>query len=484
MKFYNREKEIVTIDEIVKRSKKKGQLIVLQGRRRIGKTFLMLNYFQNKKFLYFFVGRKSERELLVDFREEILQKLDLPYLGEFKSISDLFKFLFSYSKKKHLNVVFDEFQNFKYVNKATFSDLQKHWDLNKETSKISIFCIGSMFTLIKRIFTSSKEPLYNRASKIIHLKAFNLKVQKQILKDFKLFNPTNPKDFLIFFSFLAGIPKYFELIEDNNLQNTNAKKVIKKLFCEEDAHLQEEGKNVLIEEFGKHYDKYFSILTAISTGKTTKNEIYNYTGININSLGFFLKTLEEFYELIERRIPVLEKKTSSKLSRYKIKDQFLNFWFRFVYKEGHLIEIKNWSMFFAYIDAHLNQYLGLVFEDLIKKYLIESNGLERGIFNFDVIGSYWRRKSVEGDNSEIDIVAINNDKKTVLIGECKLSEKKITQKQIDNFIEKSNALKRVKKYEKIFYFFTVENISKNKQMLLKKNNCKYLSLETIFKKYL
>lgn len=99
MKFYNREEEIKTINEIVGRSKTKGQLIALQGKRRVGKTALILHVFKKQKFLYFFVSKKTKKELLDDFRQEINQKLDLPYAVEFKNLSQLLKFLFDYGKK-------------------------------------------------------------------------------------------------------------------------------------------------------------------------------------------------------------------------------------------------------------------------------------------------------------------------------------------------------------------------------------------------
>ena len=92
------------------------------------------------------------------------------------------------------------------------------------------------------------------------------------------------EEFIELLNTFNGMPKYFELIEDNSLKGEDARQIIKKLFCEEDAYLIKEGKNILIEEFGRSYEKYFSVLTAIALGKTTKNEIYNYTGININSI--------------------------------------------------------------------------------------------------------------------------------------------------------------------------------------------------------
>ncbi len=479
MKFYNRKNEIKTINEIVKKSRQKGQLAVLQGKRRVGKTSLILEALKNKTFFYFFVGKKTEKELLDDYRQEISQKLNLPYLGEFVNLTKLLEFLFDYSKDKHLIVVFDEFQNFKSISPSMFSELQKFWDLNKDKSKIAIFCIGSMFTLIKKIFTSSKEPLYNRANKIIEIRPFDLITQKIILKDFKLLSP---KNFLVFYSIFNGMPKYFELLEDiKKHEKKNVNKIIKKLFCEQDAFLIKEGKNVLIEEMGKSYEKYFSVLTAIAIGKTTKNEIYNYTGININSLGSILHDLENFYEIIKRVTPVLEKKVNSKLSLYKIKDNFLSFWFRYIHKKNYLIEIKNFSALYNYIIKDLNIYLGFIFEDLIKDYLIMQNNTKSGIFNFEQIGFFWKRQNMLNDHREIDIVAVSNENKTALIGECKLNFNKINKVIINRLIEKSEQVNKLKNYKKIYYIFTIEELPKDKKDFLFKNNFKSLSLAEILK---
>lgn len=170
-----------------------------------------------------------------------------------------------------------------------------------------------MVTLIKKIFTSYKEPLYNRANQILEVKALDLISQIKFLKDYSLLSA---KNFLAIYGIFNGVPKYLEFIAENNLKGASLQEIIRFLFCQEDAVLINEGKNILIEEFGKFYDNYFSILAAIACGRTTRNEIYNFTGININSLGALLNHLENFYELIERRVPILEKK-SSKLSFQK-----------------------------------------------------------------------------------------------------------------------------------------------------------------------
>lgn len=479
MKFYNREKELEKISGIIKESREKGRLIVFQGRRRIGKTTLILKSLEKSTFLYFFVSKKTEKELITDFILQIKEKLKIPYDIKFDNIEEILKFLFDYSKKNHLIAVFDEFQNFKYIKPSIFSDFQKLWDLNKDSSKIAIFCIGSMFTLIKRIFTSYKEPLYNRANQIMEIKSFNIDIQTEFLNDLKLLSA---KNLLVFYALFNGIPKYLELVKDYNLENKSINQIIKELFCSEDAYLIREGKNILIEEFGKSYENYFSILSAISSGKTSRNEISQFTGISPDSIGVYLDSLENFYELIERKVPIL-KKESSKLSAYKVKDNFLAFWFRYIYKKNYLIEIKNFKALYDFIIKDLDNFLGFIFEDFIKNYLILKNNSKDSIFNFHRLGSYWRRplRGDNHDNNEIDIVAINEDEKTVLFGECKLSSKKISQQVVDDLIAKADKAEKINKLKRIYYFFTLNKLPKNKQKLLKENGFKWFSVEEMIR---
>jgi len=475
MKFYNREKEIKLIGEIIQ--KKQAQLTVIQGKRRVGKTTLMLEALKKEKFLYFFVSKKTEKELLVDFADEIQRKLGVDLYGEFLNLNKFLEFLFTYSKKHQLIIIFDEFQNFELVQRSLFSDFQKFWDTEKGSSQIKFFCIGSMFSLIKKIFTSHKEPLYNRATQIINLGEFNLATQKEMMHDLGILNPRN---FLILNNVFGGVAKYWELVFDQDLARKDARDIIRKLFCDDNAYLLYEGKNILIEEFGKNYENYFAILAAIASGKHIKNEIHNYTGISIDVLGGLLKTLEEFYEIIERRVPVLEK-NSSKLSSYRMRDNFLTFWFRYIYRRNYLIEIKNYAGLFSYIKRDLDTYLGFAFESLVRDYLVEMNYSAKSIFDFDTIGGYWRRPSMRHDNQEMDIVAVSHERREVLVGECKLSARRINKKLLERLVWKADQIKQIKKYQRQYYIFTLFKLSKKDRNFLIKNDFSCLSLEEILK---
>ncbi len=115
MKFYNREKEIAQLTHIRESAKRQAQMTVLIGRRRVGKTQLLLESSKNEDSLYFFVARKSEVLLCQDFIREVERKLSVPILGEVKSFAQLFEYLMQLSQQRHFTLIIDEFQDFSQI---------------------------------------------------------------------------------------------------------------------------------------------------------------------------------------------------------------------------------------------------------------------------------------------------------------------------------------------------------------------------------
>src|SRR6056297_1461805 len=115
MKFFNREKEISLLQKIQKQSLENAKFTVITGRRRIGKTQLLLQATKGQPTLYFFVARKSEAFLCKDFIQEVKEKLKIPVLGEASSFGKLFQFLMEYSKHITFTLIIDEFQEFYHV---------------------------------------------------------------------------------------------------------------------------------------------------------------------------------------------------------------------------------------------------------------------------------------------------------------------------------------------------------------------------------
>lgn len=436
MKFYNRDQELALMDRIEKSSRKSAQMTFLVGRRRIGKTSLLMEAFKGKDCLYFFVARKNESLLCLEFQEEVNQKLNVQFYNEWRTFKEAFGFLMELSKARHFTLIIDEFQEFRTVNASVFSEMQQIWDLNKGKSKMNLILCGSVYSMMIRLFENSREPLFGRATQRVHLKSFDVVTLEEILKDH--YPKFTGEDLLAFFLITGGIPKYVEILVQKRAFTKN--RMIQEVIDENSLFL-EEGKNVLVEEFGKDYANYFSILSLIASGKTSRVEIESIMEIQA---GGFLDRLENEYNLIRKVRPILAK-PSGRLVKYAIEDNFLNFWFRFIYKYRSAVEAGNIDYLKKIVDRDYNIFSGKILE----KYFIEKIKLEK---KYNLIGTYWER----GNQNEIDIVAVNDASKTVLFAEVKRNKKSINPDQLKT---KSEALiSKFQGYKFLYKGYSLEDL--------------------------
>lgn len=155
MKFYDRTKELALFADLYQRSQREAQMMVLVGRRRIGKTELALRCGFDSPLLYFFVARKSESLLCRDFTEEAERKLNMPF-GNHSSFADLFRQLLFISRSRPFTLVIDEFQDWLRINPSIFSEMQREWDLGRRDSKMNLIISGSIYSLMHSIFEDSR----------------------------------------------------------------------------------------------------------------------------------------------------------------------------------------------------------------------------------------------------------------------------------------------------------------------------------------
>jgi len=406
MIFYNRENEIGILREIEENSNNFAQMTLLMGRRRVGKTTLLRNAFASSDtVLYFFVAKKNEVLLCEEFVREVEEKLSVS-LGSFQHFSQLFKALMIQSQSRGFTLIIDEFQEFANINPSVFSDIQNSWDTYKDTAKINLICCGSIYSMMKRIFESSKEPLYGRATSKIIVKPFSINVIKQIFADFQP-NYT-PEDLLAFYMVTGGVAKYVEQLVINKA--FTKKKIFDAIFKESSFFL-DEGRAVLVDEFGKDYGNYFSILSLIASSKTDRADMESSLNMPV---GGYLERLEKDYNLIKRNRP-FGAKEGSRNNKYLIEDNFLNFWFRFIYKYRSAIEIGNLEYVRDVVERDYETYSGLILEKYFRSILIETK-------QFSEIGSYWNKKGED----EIDIIALNEMEKRILFYEVKRNKKRIS----------------------------------------------------------
>jgi AAA+ ATPase superfamily predicted ATPase len=399
MEFYNREKEIKGLLNTQKRSLENAQMTVVTGRRRIGKTQLLLKATAGQPTLYFFVARKAESFLCQDFVQEIKNKLDIPILGEVNNFGELFKFLMELSRKQSFNLIIDEFQEFFNIAPSVYSNIQHYWDVNKDQSKMNLLLSGSVHSLMHKIFQNSKEPLFGRATALLRVKPFETSVLKEILADH---NPGyTSEDLLALYTFTGGVAKYVQLLIDSGSCTLEA---MLNYIIREDSTFIPEGKNMLIEEFGKEYANYFTILSAIARGENTRAKI---EAIVNHEIGGYLTKLEHDYGLISKVTPIFSK-VETKNVRYMLEDNFLTFWFRFIYKYSYMVEVGGYEQLKEVIARDYPTFSGKILERYYRTQYIEQ-------MRFTRIGGYWDKK---GEN-EIDLVAVNELDKTADIIEIK-----------------------------------------------------------------
>ncbi|MDA3941283.1 MAG: ATP-binding protein [Spirochaetia bacterium] len=404
MKFYNREAELEILNELDVQSQVSGRMTVITGRRRVGKTLLALKYGENKKFLYFFISKKSEKQLCGEFLTEIKDNFSFPVIGELNNFRDIFKLLLNIAEKEKMILIVDEFQEFYNINSSVYSDIQNLWDLHKKKCRMHLIFIGSVYSLMHKIFENNKEPLFGRADRNLYIKPFGPRTIKDIMTDCKAYTPL---DLFVLYIVTGGIPRYLEILTDNGVFKKDS---VFDFIVKKNSPFLFEGKNLLIEELGKGYGTYFSILELIATSKTSRREIESIIGKNI---GGHLDRMENSYGIIKSIKPINAKK-SGRTQKYMIKDNFLNFWFRFIQKNRSAVEIENFGYIKEIIERDFSTFSGMYLEKLFQEILMATG-------DYNKIGNYWEK----GNLNEIDIVAVNDVHKKIFIAEVKLNPDKI-----------------------------------------------------------
>jgi len=400
IKFYDRQREMAQLEEIQRQSYEDySRFVVLTGRRRVGKTSLVYQLMRKTQedapSIYFFVGRKTEAILVRIFCDEVRDKL-----GEFvpegiTSFRNLFQLLLEFGKRRRFTVFVDEFQEFDNINPGVFSDIQELWDKYKKETHVCLIVSGSIFRLMEKIFKDEQQPLFGRDDCTIKLTPFSTSTMREILSDYK--PDYSNEDLLALWTITGGVARYIEFLMNNHC--TNVKKMLHYVCSSGDSFFVDEGKKILVQEFGKQYGTYFSILDQIAHGDVTQREIE--ASLGMKSLGGQLKILEEKYGIIQKKRPI-GAKAGSQTVRYEIQDNFFRFWFRYIHRYSSLIEIQNMPALEKIMNDDYTTFSGIALERWFRQKMMES-------CRYRQIGGWWQTHGTNAkdnnDDFEIDIVA-------------------------------------------------------------------------------
>ena len=399
-KFYDREQEMEQLHEMQRQAfDDYSRFVVLTGRRRVGKTSLVYRLMEESKAeapgLYFFVGRKTEATLVRTFCEEVREKLG-EYVPEgITTFRSLMQLLLEIGKRRRFTLFVDEFQEFDNVTPEVFSDMQELWDRYKKNTNVCLIVSGSIFRMMEKIFKDEEEPLFGRDDCTIKLQPFTTATMREILSDYKADYTT--EDLLALWTITGGVARYIEILMNNRC--TNVKKMLHYVCGSGDSFFMDEGRSVLIQEFGKQYGTYFSILDQIAHGDVTQSEIE--AALGVKSLGGQLKMLEEKYGIVKKKRPVGAKEGSQTV-RYEIQDNFFRFWFRYIHRYSSLIEIQNLPALEQIMLDDYKTFSGIALERWFRQRMVET-------LRYRTIGGWWQSggTNAKGNNDdfEIDIVA-------------------------------------------------------------------------------
>jgi hypothetical protein len=423
MKFYDRKLELQQLADIRQIAfSNHSQMTVVTGRRRIGKTKLIMKSCEGSVTVYLFVSRNNEAALCGLFADELRRALGCYVPDGVQSFVQLFELIMVVGKSQSFNLVIDEIQEFYNINPAIFSGIQDVWDRYKDVSHVNFVASGSVYTLMHQIFLNYKEPLYGRCDTIIRLRPFATDVLHEILHNHYA-NYTND-DLLALYTLTGGVPKYIELLMDRGAF-TVADMISR--VTEPNSIFLEEGTILLASEFGKKYGNYFAILSAIASGHNTAAAIAQTIGST--EVGGMLSRLEEDYELINKRRPMLSKERSQNV-RYEISDNFMRFWFRYVARNQSLLQMGLNEQLRDIVMSDYQTYSGLTLEMWFRQKLRESG-------KYSQVSSWWNvAKGTNVDQMEIDVVALSlHNSKSAYVAEVKRQRKNFKPELLQKKVE-------------------------------------------------
>jgi hypothetical protein len=416
MKFYDRETEIAELRRLDDLAAQISQFTVLMGRRRTGKTTLMTEAFKDRKYLYFFIGKKAEQIQCAEFKVLTENILGLHVHGNVVSFVELLEEIMVYGRQQKVTIIIDEFQRLSEINPSIISDIQDVWDRHQSTSHVHLIACGSIFNMMKRIFEDRHEPLFGRKTARIDLKPFSTKTLKGILHDY---NPDyTPEDLLMLYAITGGVAKYVAQLMD---EGSWTWRQMLGSVCRSSSIFLEEGTELLVGEFGKKYQIYYSILQLIASGVNSQTAI---DSIIEKNTGRYLETLEKEYSLVQKIRPMWAKPSSQGV-KYNIDDCFLMFWFRFVESNRTVVELGKFELLLETIQNDYPQFSGFVLE----KYFRQKYGeMER----VTEVSHWWDSR---GEN-EIDLIAIEKLDHHAIVAEVKRNPQKYSPSRLEEKFEK------------------------------------------------
>lgn len=401
--FIDREHELDTLRS--EYEKEGSSLVIVYGRRRTGKTALITEFAQQKKALYFLATEESELQNRNLFKEKAAAFINSALLRDAQVSS--WDIIFTTIMEHHFDtkpiIVIDEFQNIGKSNSAFPSVFQRIWDELLKDKEVMVILCGSLISMMESQTLSYSSPLYGRRTAQIKLGQIPFRYYIQFFPD------ADRRKQIERFSVTGGIPKYVEMFSGQD----DIYQAIEHSVLNRSSFLYDEPRFLLQQEVSE-VGSYFSVIRTIAAGNRKLSAISANLEVKATSLTKYLSTLIDL-DILEREVPVTEDNPEkSKRGLYRIKDNYIRFWFRFIYPNLSYIESGNSALVMDWIRKDLiKQHTAFVYEDICRERLWDMNRDEIWPFKITKIGGYWDK------DTEIDIAAVDLIENNLLVAECK-----------------------------------------------------------------
>ncbi|MGB9717090.1 MAG: ATP-binding protein [Thermoproteota archaeon] len=400
--FVDREDELQYLEEKFRSTN--PELLVIYGRRRIGKTELVARFIRGKPAVYFLADRRPERDLLEEFKEKMSQALRDESFSklEVRNWLELFKEFLKWWKGGKVIIVIDEFPMLIEDNKAIPSVFQKIWDLELKNSHVVLILLGSSVSMMETEVLSYRSPLYGRRTGQWKLQPLRFNCLREFFKEY------SEEDLVRVYGCLGGVPAYLLKFDPNiPFWDNVATRIFRKgefLYGEAEFLLREELREPRL---------YSAILKAVAFGASSFGEIAGFTGLEKTLLSKYLDVLEEL-GWVERLYPVGERIKPRK-ALYRIADPYMAFWFRYVFPNKSELELGNVDPVLEKVKRDYDAYLGMVYEQIFRESLYS---LKKIPFRPKIVGKWWFK------DQEIDAVALDEAQSSSAFFEVKWSSLK------------------------------------------------------------
>ncbi len=390
-------------------AKDRSSLIVIYGRRRVGKTELALKFAAGKPAVYYLSQKFDLEGGVEDFLEKTCEQLGI-YRPMISKWDDALKFISRQMETKPV-IIIDEVPYLIEGSSAAMSAFQAAWDLYLKDADVMLILLGSSIGMMENEVLGYRSALYGRRSGQIKVEPLRFRY----IRDF--FPQKDAEEIVKIYGCLGGVPAYLNKF-DRSLdfaENINENMLNRATFLYEEA-------TFLLREELREPTNYELILEAISRGKNRVSEIANETGMSVNNVPKYLRVLMGL-GLVCREFPAISKKAREIKagSIYALSDPFLKFWYTYIFPTRSILEL-NRDATLSKISNSYGRYLGHVFEDISMQYLTDLNRSGSLPFAFEKIGRQWGKikgAQKKASTYEIDLVALNESSKDILFVECK-----------------------------------------------------------------